>query len=64
MTRLGKALQKEKIEYRRGSAGDGNQLRQPYVLNMVRNTYINPSKLAPVKDHVHFFGMHMGTIQV
>jgi len=48
MTRLGKALQKEKIEYRRGSAGDGNQLRQPYVLNMVRNTYINPSKLAPV----------------
>ena len=43
------------IEYRRGSAGGGNQLRQPYL----KNLKIDKPKL-PVTDHVHFFGSYIG----
>jgi len=49
----------EGIEYRRGSAGGGNQLRQPYVKHILK-TNLDPSVQAPVADHVHFFGMYLG----
>ncbi len=51
------ALQENKVEYRRGTAGGGNQLRQPYLKNILRNIDL---KNFPEVDHVHFFGMYIG----
>ena len=50
-------LNKSKIEFRRGSAGGGNQLRQPYLKNIVRK---NDFKKFPNTDHVHFYGFYIG----
>ncbi len=45
------------IEYRRGSAGGGNQTRQPYIKEMLpKNYYLN----FPVTEHIHFFGFYIG----
>ena len=52
-----KTLSKNKIEFRRGSAGGGNQLRQPYLQKFVYN--VNFSNFKEV-DHVHFFGYYIG----
>ena len=45
------------IEFRRGSAGGGNQLRQPYLKNIVSKNYY---KNFPKVDHVHFYGFYIG----
>jgi CDP-6-deoxy-D-xylo-4-hexulose-3-dehydrase len=45
------------VEYRRGSAGGGNQLRQPYLKGVVP---ADEYKKHPVTDHVHFYGMYIG----
>ena len=50
-------MEKNKIEFRRGNAGGGNQLRQPYIKNFVKN--INLKKFRNV-EHVHFFGYYIG----
>ena len=50
-------LLKNKIEFRRGNAGGGNQLRQPYLQKFVEN--LNLSNFKEV-DHVHFFGYYIG----
>ena len=50
-------LKKANIEYRRGNAGGGNQLRQPYIKNIVKN--INLKNFKNV-EHVHFFGYYIG----
>ena len=52
-----KALLENKIEFRRGNAGGGNQLRQPYLQKFVEN--VNLSNFKEV-DHVHFFGYYIG----
>ncbi len=45
------------VEFRRGSAGGGNQLRQPYLKNIVpENHYLN----FPNVEHVHFYGFYIG----
>ena len=45
------------VEFRRGSAGGGNQLRQPYLRGIVdKNAFEN----YPVVEHVHFFGFYIG----
>ena len=45
------------VEFRRGSAGGGNQLRQPYLKDLVADEeYAN----YPVVDHIHFFGFYVG----
>jgi CDP-6-deoxy-D-xylo-4-hexulose-3-dehydrase len=54
---LEKILKKNKIEFRRGNAGGGNQLRQPYLRQYVKN--INLRNFKEV-DHVHFFGYYIG----
>ncbi len=54
---LEKQLKKNKIEFRRGNAGGGNQLRQPYLKKFVKN--INLKNFKEV-DHVHFFGYYIG----
>ena len=48
---------KKKIEFRRGNAGGGNQLRQPYLKNYVSKKMI---KSFPKVDHIHFFGYYIG----
>jgi len=59
MNKIESTFHEEGIEYRRGSAGGGNQLRQPYVQNILKSD-LDPSVQAPVADHVHFFGMYLG----
>ena len=54
---LEKTLKKHKIEFRRGNAGGGNQLRQPYLKPYVKN--INLKHFKEV-DHIHFFGYYIG----
>jgi len=45
------------IEYRRGSAGGGNQTRQPYVENILpKNYHLN----FPETEHIHFYGFYIG----
>jgi len=50
-------LKQKGIEFRRGLAGGGNQLRQPYLRN--RPGVPLPESL-PEVDHVHHFGWYMG----
>ena len=45
------------IEFRRGNAGSGNQLRQPYLKPYLEN--INFKKFKEV-DHIHFYGYYIG----
>ncbi len=45
------------IEFRRGSAGGGNQIRQPYLKNVVpENHHLD----FPNVEHVHFYGFYIG----
>ena len=50
-------LKNANIEFRRGNAGGGNQLRQPYLKNIVKNVNLNNFKNV---EHVHFFGYYIG----
>ena len=50
-------LKKNRIEFRRGNAGGGNQLRQPYLKPYLKN--INLANFKRV-DHIHFFGYYIG----
>ena len=52
-----KILLKNRIEFRRGNAGGGNQLRQPYIKKFVKK--LNLKKFKEV-DHIHFFGYYIG----
>jgi CDP-6-deoxy-D-xylo-4-hexulose-3-dehydrase len=45
-----------RVEFRRGTSGGGNQLRQPYLRRLVGDEYKNYPKI----DHVHFFGWYIG----
>jgi CDP-4-dehydro-6-deoxyglucose reductase, E1 len=55
--RLMSVMSKSGIEYRRGSAGGGNQTRQPYIKKMLpENSYLN----YPETEHIHFFGFYIG----
>lgn len=49
------ALRKAGVEFRRGTSGGGNQLRQPYLQHLG----LDP-RTFPVVDHVHFFGFYIG----
>ena len=48
---------KNRIEFRRGNAGGGNQLRQPYLKEFTKNIKYENFKET---DHVHFFGYYIG----
>jgi len=52
-----KKLKIANIEFRRGNAGGGNQLRQPYIKSIVKNVNLNNFKNV---EHVHFFGYYIG----
>ena len=51
------ALTSAGVEFRRGTSGGGNQLRQPYLRKLFGN---DAWKAYPEVDHVHFFGMYIG----
>jgi len=52
-----KILLRQKIEFRRGNAGGGNQLRQPYLKEFAKK--INFKNFSEV-DHIHSFGYYIG----
>jgi len=52
-----KVLLSKKIEFRRGNAGGGNQLRQPYLKKFIKK--LNFKNFKEV-DHIHFFGYYIG----
>ena len=54
--KLEKLMNQNGIEFRRGNAGGGNQLRQPY-LDKFRPKNYNDFKNV---EHVHFFGYYIG----
>jgi CDP-6-deoxy-D-xylo-4-hexulose-3-dehydrase len=54
---LEKIMIKKGIEFRRGNAGGGNQLRQPYLKEYVKNINF---KDFPNVDHIHFYGYYIG----
>jgi CDP-6-deoxy-D-xylo-4-hexulose-3-dehydrase len=55
--RLMAAMRETGIEFRRGSAGGGNQVRQPYLRGIVPADH----HLAfPNTEHVHFYGFYIG----
>ena len=56
-TTLIEKMKKYSIEFRRGNAGGGNQLRQPYLKEYVSK--IKYSKF-PIVEHVHNFGYYIG----
>lgn len=55
--RLMEAMRRHGVEFRRGTSGGGNQLRQPFVRNR-----LGEQRLAdyPEVEHVHFFGFYIG----
>jgi len=55
--KLMQAMEVNQIEYRRGSAGGGNQLRQPYLKNIYDNQDFSNF---PNVEHIHFFGFYVG----
>lgn len=55
--RLMARMREEGIEFRRGSAGGGNQLRQPYLKGIVPDGH---HRDFPNTEHVHFFGFYLG----
>ena len=45
------------VEFRRGTSGGGNQLRQPYLRKLMGH---EAYKQFPETDHVHFYGLYLG----
>jgi len=55
--RLERQMREHGIEFRRGSAGGGNQLRQPYLQGIVpQGEYAH----YPEVEHIHFFAYYIG----
>lgn len=52
-----KTLCKHGVEYRRGTSGGGNQLRQPYLRRLLGEPDLSQF---PNVDHVHFYGFYIG----
>ncbi len=55
--RLMLKMRESGIEFRRGSAGGGNQIRQPYLKNIVPADH---HLEFPETEHVHFYGFYIG----
>ena len=55
--RLMSLMREHGIEFRRGSAGGGNQIRQPYLKGVVpQNHHVK----YPAAEHIHFYGFYIG----
>ena len=55
--KLESLMKKSGIEFRRGNAGGGNQIRQPYLEKITKNINL---KNFPVVEHIHNFGYYIG----
>jgi len=55
--KLEKIMVKSGIEFRRGNAGGGNQLRQPWLKKIIGNVNLDNFKNV---EHVHKFGYYIG----
>ena len=55
--RVMQVLQGHQVEFRRGSSGGGNQLRQPYLKGIIAD---DEHKNYPVVEHIHFYGFYIG----
>ncbi|NER01509.1 MAG: DegT/DnrJ/EryC1/StrS aminotransferase family protein [Okeania sp. SIO3C4] len=51
------AMREAKVEFRRGTSGGGNQLRQPYLKKLIGEPDLSQY---PNIDHVHFYGFYIG----
>jgi CDP-6-deoxy-D-xylo-4-hexulose-3-dehydrase len=51
------ALRQCRVEFRRGTSGGGNQLRQPYLRRLLGD---EECLRYPNVDHVHFYGFYIG----
>ena len=56
-SRMETALRNANVEFRRGSSGGGNQMRQPYLKGIVRQ---DEWKEYPQVEHIHFYGYYIG----
>jgi CDP-4-dehydro-6-deoxyglucose reductase, E1 len=56
-SRVMTVLREAEVEFRRGSAGGGNQLRQPYLKGIIPE---DEYKKYPEVEHIHFFGFYIG----
>jgi len=54
---LEKKMKEYNIEFRRGNAGGGNQLRQPYLKDFIGKIYLKDFKNV---EHIHFYGYYIG----
>lgn len=52
-----RTLREYDVEFRRGMAGGGNQLRQPYVRRLFG---VEAAKEFPNADHIHFYSLYIG----
>jgi CDP-6-deoxy-D-xylo-4-hexulose-3-dehydrase len=50
------SLREHGVEFRRGTSGGGNQLRQPYLRKLLGDAWRD----YPQTDHVHFYGFYLG----
>ena len=57
VARLMSTMRESGIEFRRGSAGGGNQVRQPYLRGLVPADH---HLKFPKTEHVHFYGFYIG----
>jgi len=55
--RVENAMRKSGVEFRRGSSGGGNQLRQPYLKGIVPEKEFENY---PETEHIHFYGYYIG----
>jgi CDP-6-deoxy-D-xylo-4-hexulose-3-dehydrase len=49
-------LRRAGVEFRRGTSGGGNQLRQPYLRKILGDEY----RKYPNVEHIHFYGFYIG----
>jgi len=52
-----KAMNEADVEFRRGSSGGGNQMRQPYLKGIIKDGEWDDF---PEVEHIHFFGYYIG----
>lgn len=55
--RLMQKMREFGVEFRRGSAGGGNQIRQPYLKGIVPDGH---HREFPEVEHIHFYGFYIG----
>ncbi len=55
--RVEERLRGARVEFRRGTSGGGNQLRQPYIRRLLGDQDLRQFQKV---DHVHFYGYYIG----